>query len=246
MYTWDGNMYVTLIIDAIATYCMKPTWLNIGFANWDALIWKESQCFASHPVILHFGLWSELNSRSTCGESRVCVRSHRLLFPRSSSVFAPDRRVPCLPPPSFCMTASHCSSLHIDWSICSSPVWWLHASIWCVLCITGGVFICVRLSCQQSWYTDINASLGWLQLASYHSSIIPWILCYPLLASCSYGSESFILLHICVFLTNKISLSYQLSLLTSSHTPLLGHMDHIDIQTVDLLLYNSAFLEKPI
>lgn len=99
----------------------------------------------------------------------------------------------------------------------------------CVLCITGGVFICVRLSCQQSWYTDIRASLGWLQLARYNSSIILWILCYPSLAS--YGSESFVLLHICVFLTNQISLSYQLSLLTSSNTPLLGHMDHIDIQT---------------
>lgn len=91
-------------------------------------------------------------------------------------------------------------------------------------CLTSGVFKCVWLICQQSWYTVSTASLGWLQLARYPSSIILWILCNLLLASSSYANESFVFFLILVFPLQQIRLVfYQLSSLsTSSTTPLLG------------------------
>lgn len=90
----------------------------------------------------------------------------------------------------------------------------------CVFWITSGVW----LICQQSWSTVSTASLGWLQLARYPSSIILWILCNLLLASSSYANESFIFFHILVFPLQQIRLiSYQLcSLSTSSTAPLHG------------------------
>lgn len=93
-----------------------------------------------------------------------------------------------------------------------------------VFCITCGVFKCVWLICQQSWYTVSTASLGWLQLARHPSFIILWILCNLSLASSSNANESFIFFHSLVFLLQQIRLVfYQLSSLsTSTTTPLLG------------------------
>lgn len=177
---------------------MKPTRLNFGFADWDALNWKESS-------VLQVIQWSYIYSCGLSWTADACVE-------RAECV---SDLIVCysLAPPQCLPLIGECPAfLHL-------PSAWQHPAV--PLCtLTGpfalpqcGDFMHPYVCCVHNWRCVYICAVVLSAVVIYWHQCISWLVAactlqlihhpldpmFPSLASCSYGSESFILLHICVF-----------------------------------------------